>query len=88
MSPSSSESTELAHATLNGAGDTITVLLIRPADIPAAERTLKPAVVRIVWPLKSTIVDPKHFPEVAAMLTRLFAEAATTPAQIKARRRL
>jgi hypothetical protein len=50
VSPSSSESTEPAHATLNGAGDTITVLLIRPADIPAAERTLKPAVVRIVWP--------------------------------------
>ena len=37
-----------------------------------------PAVVRIVWPVQSTIVNPKHFPEVAAMLTRLFAEAATT----------
>jgi hypothetical protein len=52
VSPSSCESTELAHATLNGAGDTISVLLIRPADIPAAERTLKRAVVRIVWPFK------------------------------------
>jgi hypothetical protein len=56
--------------------------------MPAVDRTLHPAVVRIVWPLQSAIVDPKHFPEVAAMLTRLFAEAATTLAQIKARRRL
>jgi hypothetical protein len=44
------------------------------------------AVVPIVWPLQSTMVNPKYFPEVAAMLTRLFAEAATTLAQIKSRR--
>jgi hypothetical protein len=44
------------------------------------------AVVPIVWPLQSTMVNPKYFPEVAAMLTRLFAEAATTLAHIKSRR--
>jgi hypothetical protein len=83
-----SDITDLAHATINGADTTITVELIWPADMPAVDRTLRPAVVRIVWPLQSTIVDPKRFPEVAAMLTRFFAEAATTLAQIKARRRL
>ena len=54
--------------------------LVRPTDMPA--------VVHIVWPPQSTMVNPKYFPEVAAMLTRLFAEAATALAQIKARRRL
>jgi hypothetical protein len=78
----------LASGTSNGTDTTITVELIRPVDMPAVDGALHPAAARIVWPLKSTIVDPKHFPEVAAMLTRLFAEAATTLAQIKARRRL
>ena len=72
------EITDLARGTINGA-DELSVQLIRPTDMPA--------VVRIVWPLQSTIVNPKHFPEVAAMLTRLFAEAATPLTQIKARRR-
>jgi hypothetical protein len=37
---------------------------------------------------KPTIVDPKRFPDVAAMLARLCAEAATSLASIKANRRL
>ena len=74
-----SDITDLAHGTINGA-DQLSVQLIRPTDMPA--------VVRIVWPLQSTMVNPKYFPEIAAMLTRLFAQAATTLAQIKARRRL
>jgi hypothetical protein len=78
----------LAGGTVNGTDTTITVELIRPVHMPAVDRTLHPAVVRIVWPLQSTMVNPKYFPEVAAMLTRLFAEAATTLAQIKSRRRL
>jgi hypothetical protein len=82
--PSSPESTVIAHATINGAGDTITVLVIRPADMPSADRTLKPAIVRIVWPAAPTVVDPRRFPD-TAMLTRLFAEAATTLAGIKAK---
>ena len=77
MPPSSTA--ELGRAAINGA-DELSVQLIQPDDMPA--------VVRIVWPLQSTMVNPKYFPEVAAVLTRLFAEAATTLAQIKARRRL
>jgi hypothetical protein len=69
--------TDLARGQIN-ASDELAVQLIRPQDMAA--------VVRIVWPLQSTMVNPKYFPEVAAMLTRLFAEAATTLAQIKARR--
>ena len=78
--------TDLARGTLNGA-DELAVQLIRSADMPAAEHTPKPAVVRIVWPPASTVVDPKRFPEVAAQPTRLFAESATTLAQLKARYR-
>jgi hypothetical protein len=41
-----------------------------------------------VWPLQATVVSPAQFPEVAAMVARLFAEAATTLAAVKARRKL
>jgi hypothetical protein len=78
--------TDLAHATINGA-DELAVQLIRPADMPAIERSTKPAVVRIVWPLQPTLVDPRRFPDTAAVIVRLFAEAATTLSQIKAWRR-
>jgi hypothetical protein len=36
-----------------------------------------PAMVRIVWPTPPTIVDPKRFPDAAATVARLFAEAHT-----------
>jgi len=49
---------------------------------------MKPAIVRIVWPPAPTVVSPRQFPEVAAMLTRLFAEAAVTLASIKASEQL
>jgi hypothetical protein len=75
--------TDLARGTINGDHE-LTVQLIRQR-VPAAERTLKPSVVRIIWPLQPTIVDVTKFPEVAAMLTRLFTESATTLAGIKAR---
>jgi hypothetical protein len=81
-----SESIDLARAQINGA-DELAVQLIRPASIPAAERTLKPAIVTIVWPPAPTVVSPARFPEVAATLARLFAEAATALSQIKAMRR-
>jgi hypothetical protein len=70
--------TDLAHATING--DELTLKLIRPEDMPA--------VVRIAWPLAPTLVDPNRFPDTAATLTKLFAEAAITLASIKANRRL
>jgi hypothetical protein len=79
------DSTDLAHGQINGT-ETIAVQLLRPEDTPAVNRTLHLAVVRILWPLQPTIVASDHFPDTAAMLTRLFAEAATKLAQIKARK--
>jgi hypothetical protein len=77
--PSSSESTELAHGTINGA-DEISVQLFRPTGMPA--------VVRIVWPAKPTVCHPRRYTEVAAAAMKLLAEASTTLAGIKASRRL
>ena len=74
--------TDLAHAQLNG--DELTVQRVRQR-MPAAERTLHPTMVRILWPLRPTDVDAQQFPETAAALVRLFAEAHITLASIKAR---
>jgi hypothetical protein len=41
-----------------------------------------PAIVRIAWPPQLTIVDPKRFPDTAAAIVKLFAEAATALAGI------
>jgi hypothetical protein len=71
------ESTDLAHGTINGAGE-LSVQLISPDGMPSA--------VRITWPLKPSMIDPRRFPEVAATLARLFATATTELARIKARR--
>lgn len=79
------DSTDLARGTLNG-GDELVVQLIRPR-MPAGERTLKPSVVRIVWPLQPSILDARAYGDTAAALTRLFAESATTLAQLEARKR-
>jgi hypothetical protein len=81
------DTTDLARGQINGS-DELLVQLIRPADIPAADRTLKPARVRIVWPPAPTVVSPANFPDVAAFLTRLFTEAHITLAAIKAGRKL
>jgi hypothetical protein len=42
-----------------------------------------PAVVIVKWPSKATVVHPHRFPDLAAMIVRLFAEAATRLAAIK-----
>jgi hypothetical protein len=81
------ESTDLARATINGA-DTITVQLVQPANMPTIERTLHPAVVRIVWPEAPTIVDPNQFGDTASAIVKLFSEAHVTLARIKGRRYL
>jgi hypothetical protein len=60
--------------------DTISVELIAPDSMPA--------IVKITWPLQPTVCDPRRFPEIAATIARLFAQAATTSTQIRARRRL
>jgi hypothetical protein len=74
-----SQITELASGAINGT-DALIVELVEADETPA--------VVIIRWPAKATVSHPRRFPDTAAMLTRLFAEAATTLASIKANRRL
>jgi hypothetical protein len=73
----SQSSTTLAHGPINGA-DTLTIELVQPAD--------HPTVVRIVWPARTSIIQPSRFNQVAAEITRLIAAAATAYTQIKAQR--
>jgi hypothetical protein len=74
-----SQITELASAAIT-ATDTITVELIEADETPA--------VVIVRWPVKPTVLHPRRFPDTAAMVARLFAEAHTVLANIKAGRRL
>jgi hypothetical protein len=60
--------------------DTLAIELIEADETPAA--------ILIRWPLNATVCRPRRFPDTAAVIARLFAEAATTLASIKARRRL
>jgi hypothetical protein len=78
VSPSSPV-TVLASASIN-ATDAIV------AELVEADET--PAVVIIKWPAKPTVCHPRRFPDTAAVIARLFAEAATALARIKASRRL
>jgi hypothetical protein len=59
---------------------TITVELVEADETPA--------VVIVRWPAKPTVCHPRRFPDTAAHIARLFAEAATTLAGIRARRPL
>ena len=70
----SSPITPLVSSQINH--DRLTVELIEPDGMPA--------MVRIVWPPQLTVVDPKRFPDIAATIARLFAEAATRLASINA----
>jgi hypothetical protein len=70
--------TPLASSQINH--DDLSVELVEPDGMPAK--------VRIVWPPQPTVVDPKRFPDTAATIARLFAEAATALASMKASRRL
>ena len=57
---------------------------INPADIHG--KTTKPAVV--TQAAAPTVASPARFPEVAAMLARLFAAASTEVAALKASKKL
>jgi hypothetical protein len=74
-----SKVTPLASGHITGA-DTITVELVEADETPA--------VVLIGWPAKPTVVHPRRFADTAAVIARLFAEASTRLASIKASRRL
>ena len=73
------QSTILSSGPINGAY-TLTIEVIQPDSMPA--------VVRIVWPTAATITTPAHYLEVARAAMRLLAEASTSLARIRARRRL
>ena len=74
-----SKVTELASWKLTSV-ETIIVELIEANETPA--------VVIVRWPSKPSVIHPRRFPDVAAMVARLFAEAATRLAAIKRGRRL
>ena len=60
--------------------DTVSIELLEPADLPP--------MVRIVWPLQASLIDPKAFPDAAAAIAQLFARAHIVLAAIRADRRL
>ena len=66
--------TPLAFSQINH--DQLAVELVEPDGLPA--------VVKITWPAKPTIVDSKAFPEVAAAVAQLFARAHIVLAALKA----
>ena len=66
--------TPLASSQINH--DRLKVELVQPDAMPA--------IVRIVWPAQSTVVDPNRFPEIAAAIAQLFARAHIVLAAIKA----
>ena len=72
-----SKLTILSEAQLGGTSDeSIQVVLVEPDAMPSA--------VIIHWPRQPSVVNPRDFPNVAAMLTRIFASAATKLAGLKA----
>ena len=74
----SSPITPLASSRINH--DTITIELLEPNAMPP--------MVRIVWPLQASLLDPKAFPDAAAAVAQLFARAHIVLAAIRAERRL
>jgi hypothetical protein len=66
----------LAAGPINPSGDTITIQLIAPADMPA--------VVRIVWPAATSVVQPAGLAEVTASAMKILASASTRLNQIRA----
>jgi hypothetical protein len=55
--------------------ESIEVVLVEPDDMPSS--------IIIHWPSAATRINPRDFSDVAALLTRIFALAATKLAQIK-----
>ena len=76
--PQSSPTTPLASGQVNH--DRVSVELVEPDGVPP--------IIRISWPARPTIIDPKAFPDTAAAVARLFATASTELVRIKASRRL
>jgi hypothetical protein len=77
VSPSSPVTT-LASASINASAEIV-------VELVEADET--PAVVIVRWPAKPTVIHPRRFPDTAAAIAKLFAEAHTKLAALKARRR-
>jgi hypothetical protein len=75
VSPSSPISI-LADGQITTSGDTVRVDLIQPGGLPPS--------VRVSWPAKPTIVQPRRFAEVAGAAVRILAGANTELSRIKA----
>jgi hypothetical protein len=74
-----SKITELASGQIT-AVDGITVELVETDE--------HPTVVIVRWPDKASVIHPRRFPDTAAVVARLFAEAHTLLAGSKSRRPL
>jgi hypothetical protein len=70
--------TPLASSQINH--DHLSVELIEPDGMPS--------MVKIIWPLQPTVVDPKRFPDVAAQIAQMFARAHIVLASLKAEKQL
>jgi hypothetical protein len=66
--------TPLASAEVNH--DRVSIELVEPVGMPA--------MVKIVWPLKASVIDPRAFPDVARDIAQLFARAHIVLAALKA----
>jgi hypothetical protein len=60
--------------------DSISIELLEPSAMPP--------MVRIVWPLQASLIDPQAFPDAAAAVAQLFARAHIVLAAIRAGKRL
>jgi hypothetical protein len=70
--------TPLASAQINH--DTITIELVEPDS--------RPPMVRVVWPLQASLIDPKRFPDSASAVATLFARAHIVLAALNAGKQL
>jgi hypothetical protein len=77
-----SKTTPLASGTLNG-HDQLVVELAESADADA-----HPPLIAIRWPSKATVTTPAGYDQVAADIMRLPANASTTLAALKVRKKL
>jgi hypothetical protein len=64
------------------------ITAVETITIERVEADETPAVVIVNWPQQPTVIHPRRFPDTASVVVKLFAEAHTVLAAIKARRRL
>jgi hypothetical protein len=70
-------SNPITLAAIKIGGELISITLIQPQDD-------EPATVSVTWPRESLSISPRRFPDVAATIARLFANASTELARLKA----